>query len=145
MLKSCVDPMGDVRSKGLDDVVLEGVILGKGHSTAHQDKEIDGCPQISLLVDLVTVVGAIDRVLDHYLSTSLLLNDLRLVILDKDSRDPVTRARLRCYSVYSKYLQQYANRRAVSTMPDIVNYWYDSRLTEMSGEIKKLFKENRRS
>lgn len=42
MLKSCFDPMADVRSKGLDDVVLEGVVLGKGHSTARQDKEING-------------------------------------------------------------------------------------------------------
>ncbi|KAJ5473958.1 hypothetical protein N7475_003524 [Penicillium sp. IBT 31633x] len=145
MLKYCVDPMADVRSKGLDDVVLEGVALEKGHSTAHQDKEIDGRPKNSLLVDLAVVVRAIDRVLDHYLSASLPLNDLSLVILDKDSRDPVTRARLRYYSVYSKYLQQYANRRAVSTMPDIVNDWYDSRLAEMSSGMKKFFTENRRS
>ncbi|OQD67118.1 hypothetical protein PENDEC_c046G07190 [Penicillium decumbens] len=126
MLKSCVDPMADVRSKGLDDVVLEGVALEKGHSTAHQDKEIDGRPKNSLLVDLAVMVRAIDRVLDHYLSASLPLNDLSLVILDKDSRDPVTRARLRYYSVY-------------------INDWYDSRLAEMSSEMKKLFTENRRS
>lgn len=66
-------------------------------------------PEDSLLVDLVIVVGAIDRVLGLNLSISLPLNDLRLVILDKDSRDPVTRTRPRCYSVYSKYLQQCAN------------------------------------
>lgn len=37
MLESYVNPMADVRSKGLDDVVLEGVALEKGHSTAHQN------------------------------------------------------------------------------------------------------------
>lgn len=45
MLKSYADPMADVRSKGRDDVVLEGVALEKGQSTAHQDKEIDDCPR----------------------------------------------------------------------------------------------------
>ena len=51
MLKSCVNPMANVRSKGLGYVVLEAVALEKGHSTAHQDKEIDGRPKNSLLVD----------------------------------------------------------------------------------------------
>jgi hypothetical protein len=88
---------------------------------------------------------AIDRILGHYLSASLPLKDLCLAILDKGSQDPVTRARLRYYSVYSKYLQQYINRRAARTMPDIVNDWYESRLAEMSSEMKKLYTENRRS
>lgn len=136
MFKPCADPMADVRSKGLDDVVLECVALEKGHSTVHQDKEIDGRPKNSCLVDLMVVARAVDRVLDHYLSASLPLNDLTLVILDKDSRDPVSRARLRYYSVYLRYLQQYTRRQAVGTMPDIVNDCYDSRLAEISSEMK---------
>ena len=90
--KSCFDLMADIRSKGVDDVVLEAISLEDDHLTAQHGNGIDGRPENTFLVDLAIVRQAISRVRDHYHITPLPLNDLSLVVLNKDSHDPETQA-----------------------------------------------------
>jgi hypothetical protein len=91
------------------------------------------------LVDLAVVEQGIPRVLGHYRCLELPLNDLSLLVLAEDSNCPDMQTRLRYYSVYSKYLKQYAARRVANDMPDEVTNWYNSRLDDMNIDMSKRF------
>jgi hypothetical protein len=119
---SCPDIEAYLEEKGLSKIVLAAVLL---ENTACR-------PERWTLVDLAVMREGIPLVEHYFASVSSPLDDLSLVIIDKDSSDPERQRWLRSVWVYSRYLRQNAVAKQSGRASTRVLDWYQMRLNEMS-------------
>lgn len=135
---SDIEIMEDVENKGLDDVVLDAIVLRElGARHEAQDDQ-------AYLVDLAVLEAGISRVRGNYCIPKF--NPLSIkdpIILNQPPKDLESKKAL-CYQrLHSKYLHEYGRRQGLAEVlgykvPMSLKTWYEDTLKDIGSRLKKL-------
>ncbi|CAG8122300.1 unnamed protein product [Penicillium nalgiovense] len=135
--------MEDIKSKGLDDVVLDAIVLQE-LGAKHRAQDDHGNTRDAFLVDLAVLEAGISRVWGIYgIPKFIPLSSDDPLILKQPTTDLESKNGL-CYQrLHSKYLYEYGRRRSLAEvlgyeMPVSLKIWYEDTLQDIGRRLKEL-------
>ncbi|KAJ5775548.1 uncharacterized protein N7511_000559 [Penicillium nucicola] len=138
-----LQPMEDIKRKGLNDVVLDAVALQE-LGAQYQAQDDHGITKEPFLVDLAVIEAGISRVFGKYGITKFVpLSSDDPIILQQPAVGLDSKKAL-CYQrLHSKYLQEYAKRCNLAKVlgyevHNILRNWYEERLEDICYRLGKL-------
>ncbi|CAG8082839.1 unnamed protein product [Penicillium nalgiovense] len=135
--------MEDIKSKGLDDVVLDAIVLQE-LGAKHRAQDGHGNTRDAFLVDLAVLEAGISRVWGRYgIPKFIPLSSDDPITLKQLTKDLESKKGL-CYQrLHSKYLYEYGRRQSLAEalgyeMPVSLKIWYEDTLQDIGGRLEKL-------
>jgi hypothetical protein len=135
--------MEDVKSKGLDDVVLDAIALQE-LGARHQAQDDHGNTMDAFPADLAVLEAGISRVLGKYgIPKFVPLSNDDPIILGQPTTDLESKKAL-CYQrLHSKYLYEYDRSQSLAKvlgyeMPVHLENWYEDTLQDIGRRLQKL-------
>jgi hypothetical protein len=135
--------MKDVKNKGLDDVVLDAIVL-RELGARHQAQDDHGNTMDAILVDLAVLEAGISRVRRKYgIPKFIPLSIDDPIILNQLTKDLESKEAL-CYQrLHSKYLHEYGRRQGLAKvlgyeMPVNLKNWYEDTVQDIGRRLERL-------
>jgi hypothetical protein len=135
--------MEDIKSKGLDDVVFDAIVLQE-LGPRHQAQDNHGNMMDAFLADLAVLEAGISRVWGEYgIPKFVSLSSDDPIILEQPTKDLESKKAL-CYQrLHSKYLHEYGRRQSLAKvlgygMPVNLKNWYENTLQDICRRLEKL-------
>lgn len=135
--------MGDVKNKGLDDVVLDAFVL-RDLLVRYQAQGDHGNTMDAFPADLAVLEAGISRVWGKYgIPKFVPLSSDDPIILKQPTKDLESKKAL-CYQrLHSKYLHEYGRRQGLAEvlgyeMPVSLKNWYEDALQDIGRRLERL-------
>lgn len=138
-----LEPMEDIKKKGLEDVVVDAIALQE-LGTQHQAHGDHGTTREEFLVDLAVRETGIIRVVGRYgiIKFAPLSSD-DPIISQQPTEDLDLKKALGYQHLHSKYSQEYTKKQRLTKalgveMNKLWTDWYDDCLREIGNRLRKL-------
>lgn len=135
--------MEDVKSKGLDDVVLDAIVL-QDLNARHQAQDDQGNTIYAFPADLAVREGGISRVWAKYgIPKFVLLSIDDPIVLNQPTKD-LDQKKALCYQrLHSRYLHEYGRRKSLAEvfgyeMSLDLEKWYKVSLQDIGSRLRSL-------
>ncbi|CAG8007785.1 unnamed protein product [Penicillium salamii] len=135
--------MEDIKSKDLDDVVLDAIALQE-LSAMHRSQDDHGNTMDAFPADLAVLEAGISRVWGKYgIPKFVPLSSDDPIILEQPRKDLESKEGLCFQRLHSKYLYEYGRRQSLAKvlgyeMPVDLKNWYEDALQDIGKRLEKL-------